>query len=409
MRRKGSTSSSGGAGSGGLNDAEASLLDRNSKLKALVGFVMLSAGLLFSERFAHPQAPLPAAAPPQGQTAATPSASTSAALFAALPAALPAASETPAPVVGSLRAAGLSSPPQFGADVETVTLRSGIQMPAVGYGTCCRSTAKGKAVVESTIKYLKAGGKLIDTAMAYRNHKDIGKALRASGVAREAIWLTSKIAPSAVRSRTDTVAACHDILKDLGVEYLDLLLIHSPKLGRAKTTDLWKGLIDLQKDGKVRAIGVSNMNWGEINDLETATGVAPEVNQIQFHPWTPKPWRDLASRLQREKGIAVTACKCLHHCVCFFALCANLNSCASHRVCRHVPGWTTLSRRRQPLGQGTRWHCVKAWSHRSPGPPAMGSSAKCGRDSRLSVGTPHSREPLAGCSRGSCSPIRLDA
>jgi 2,5-diketo-D-gluconate reductase A len=201
----------------------------------------------------------------------------------------------------------VKDPLRFGPDVETLTLRSGLKMPAFGYGTCCRSTARGHAVVASTIKYIKAGGRLIDTAMAYRNHQEIGEALSTAEVPRDEIWITSKIAPNSVRSRADTVKAAQNIMKDLGVAYLDLLLIHSPKLGRAKTVELWKGLIDLKRKGLVRAIGVSNMNEGEIADLTAATEEAPEVNQIQFHPWTPKPWRDLAEGQRRENGMVTTA------------------------------------------------------------------------------------------------------
>jgi len=103
------------------------------------------------------------------------------------------------------------------------------------------------------------------------------------------------------------VAAAEQILKEMKVDYLDLLLIHTPKLGKAQTVDLWLGLADVKRRGKARAIGVSNMNWGEISDLEAATGERPEVNQIQFHPWTPPEWRALQQRLLTEKGIVTTA------------------------------------------------------------------------------------------------------
>ena len=196
---------------------------------------------------------------------------------------------------------------KFGADVETITLRSGLKMPAIGYGTCCRSTARGKAIITSTIKYIEAGGRLIDTAMAYRNHKEIGEALRTTGIQRDRIWITSKISPNFVKSRAETITACQNILQELGVAYLDLLLIHSPKLGRKKTVELWRGLGDLKERGLVRSIGVSNMNDGEISDLIEATGVAPEVNQIQFHPWTPRQWRELVVSQHSKNGLVTTA------------------------------------------------------------------------------------------------------
>jgi len=189
---------------------------------------------------------------------------------------------------------------------EAIPLRSGLQMPALGFGTCCRPSAHGPAVIESTIRYLKAGGRLVDTAMAYGNHKEIGSAIASSGVPRENIWLTSKIAPNTVKSRNATIAACDAILSDLGVRYLDLLLIHSPKLKQEKTTELWLGLIELKRTGKVKAIGVSNFNWLEILALQKATGELPEVNQLQFHPWTPRQWKAVVTK-QQESGVSTTA------------------------------------------------------------------------------------------------------
>jgi diketogulonate reductase-like aldo/keto reductase len=189
---------------------------------------------------------------------------------------------------------------------ETIVLKSGLAMPALGFGTCCRPSARGPAITKATVNYLMAGGRLVDTAMAYGNHKEIGAALAESGIPREEIWLTSKIAPNAVKSRNATIAACTTILSELGTNYLDLLLIHSPKLKEKKTVELWKGLIDLNRSGKVKAIGVSNFNWLEIQVLEAATGVLPEVNQLQFHPWTPPAWKEVVAK-QRASGVATTA------------------------------------------------------------------------------------------------------
>eukprot|EP00980_Cylindrotheca_fusiformis_P006922 scaffold1442_cov128-Cylindrotheca_fusiformis.AAC.43 len=208
------------------------------------------------------------------------------------------------------------SPPRNSAD-RVISIRSGaskdpttasrIDMPAIGYGTCCRPTAKGEPLYESTKYFLEIGGKLIDTAVMYDNHKEIGRAIRDVVKNRSDIWITSKITDRRVKKgRQSTVEAVKKILNELQTPYLDLCLIHFPTKGKEKTIEIWKGLIDAVDSGLVRAIGVSNMNRLEILDLQEATGVMPAVNQIQYHPWTPKQWKDLV-RWHMEHDIATTA------------------------------------------------------------------------------------------------------
>lgn len=194
---------------------------------------------------------------------------------------------------------------------ETVSLRNS-DMPAIGYGTCCRQTAKGEAIYTSTLAYLNLGGRLIDTAMAYRNHVEIGRAVRDSGLARDSIWITGKVAPNAVKGKgkdvyKETMDAIDTMLQELNVgSYLDLCLIHSPKLGQKDTIKMWKALVKNQNEGKIRSIGVSNFNKQEILDLQASTGTLPEVNQIQYHPWTSPEWKMLV-QWQIEMGIVTTA------------------------------------------------------------------------------------------------------
>ena len=115
------------------------------------------------------------------------------------------------------------------ANEDTIQLRSGLRMPANGLGTCCRKTARGQPIIDATKAYLQLGGRLIDTAMAYRNHEEIGEALRTSGVKREAVWITSKLASGTVNSYAKGLAAIDNILQEIGTSYLDLVLIHSPQ------------------------------------------------------------------------------------------------------------------------------------------------------------------------------------
>ena len=140
------------------------------------------------------------------------------------------------------------------ANEDTIQLRNGLQMPANGLGTCCRKTARGQPIIDATKAYLRLGGRLIDTAMAYRNHEEIGEALRASGVKREDVWITSKLASGTVTSYAKGISAIDNILQEIGTSYLDLVLIHSPKMGRDKAVAVWKALIDAKKAGKLRCL-----------------------------------------------------------------------------------------------------------------------------------------------------------
>ena len=99
-------------------------------------------------------------------------------------------------------------------------------MPSLGFGTCCRRSAKGPALIASTAEYLKQGGRHIDTAEMYSNHRDIAVALHKSGVPRDRIWLTSKVNTKVVQARATAVQAIESDVSDLGVAHVDLMLIH---------------------------------------------------------------------------------------------------------------------------------------------------------------------------------------
>lgn len=200
-----------------------------------------------------------------------------------------------------------------GFDGETVRLRRSV-MPTNGFGTCCRPSAKGEAIYASTSTYLRAGGRLVDTAMAYGNHREIGRAVRDSGLGRDEVWITSKISPNQIlrnggRGGGDVQRlvsrAVDGILKELGTSYLDLCLIHTPKAGRDFSVAAWRALVEARNDGRIRSIGVSNFNKEEILDLRRATGETPEVNQIQYHPWTSPEWRELVRWHQRNDVVTI--------------------------------------------------------------------------------------------------------
>ena len=205
---------------------------------------------------------------------------------------------------------------------EVIELRSSY-MPSIGYGTCCRKGSNGKLLYDSTLIYLKYGGRLIDTAMMYRNHETIGTAIRDSGLKRNEIWITSKINPSNIKIRqgnnipiqNQTITFVKQIINELNIgsdgdptnDYIDLCLIHSPQLGKIHTIEIWKGLIESQRLGLIKSIGVSNFNQQEMLDLANNTGgVLPELNQIQYHPWTSPTWKQLVM-WQKQHHIATTA------------------------------------------------------------------------------------------------------
>mmetsp|Transcript_33262 Transcript_33262/g.89209 ORF Transcript_33262/g.89209 Transcript_33262/m.89209 type:complete len:267 (+) Transcript_33262:2-802(+) len=191
-------------------------------------------------------------------------------------------------------------------------------MPALGLGTCCRRSALGEPLVASVKAYLALGGRHVDTAQLYGNHAELGRAILESRVPREELWITSKVkilpgpdhagrtdAPAA-RTAGDVVAAVDSSLRELRLEYLDLMLLHHPSQDASEREAAWRGLLEAQRQRKVRNIGVSQYTVAMIQELERATGVLPAVNQILYHPWAGAAQREIVEWC-REKGILVTA------------------------------------------------------------------------------------------------------
>lgn len=162
---------------------------------------------------------------------------------------------------------------------DTTTLHNGVKMPWFGLGVW--QVANDEEVVTAVKSALDVGYRSLDTAAAYKNEEGVGKAIKESGVAREEIFLTSKLWNDD-QGYESTLQAFEDSLKRLGVDYLDLYLIHWPVKGKYK--DTWRAFEKLYKDGKIRAIGVSNFHKHHLEDLMTEAKVKPMVNQIEFHP-----------------------------------------------------------------------------------------------------------------------------
>jgi len=162
---------------------------------------------------------------------------------------------------------------------DTTTLHNGVNMPWFGLGVF--KVKEGSEVVDSVKAALKHGYKSIDTAAVYKNEEGVGQALKEAGVAREELFITTKVWNSD-QGYESTLQAFETSMEKLGLDYLDLYLIHWPVAGKYKET--WKALEKLYKDGRVRAIGVSNFHIHHLKDLMADAEIKPMVNQVEYHP-----------------------------------------------------------------------------------------------------------------------------
>lgn len=185
------------------------------------------------------------------------------------------------------------------APVPTLTMNDGRSIPQLGYGSWQIPEDKAPSLVGEAIK---AGYRLIDTAAAYGNEAGVGRGIREAGVPREEIFLTTKIWND--RQGPDAAKAFEESLKKLGLDYIDLYLIHWPCPQRRLFVQTWKAMIALRDAGKIRSIGVSNFTSEHLATLIGETGVTPSVNQIELHPYFQR--RD-ARAADQARGIVTEA------------------------------------------------------------------------------------------------------
>ncbi|KMK99166.1 glyoxal reductase [Bacillus stratosphericus] len=182
---------------------------------------------------------------------------------------------------------------------DTVTLANGVKMPKLGFGVW--QVKDGDEAVNAVKDALEAGYRSIDTAAAYQNEEGVGKAIQQSGISRDDLFITTKVWNSD-QGYESTLEAFETSMNKLGLDVLDLYLIHWPVEGKYKET--WKALEKLYKDGRVKAIGVCNFHQHHLEDLLEEAEVVPMVNQIELHPkLTQEPLRDYC----KAKGIHVEA------------------------------------------------------------------------------------------------------
>ncbi|KZP01390.1 Aldo/keto reductase [Calocera viscosa TUFC12733] len=161
----------------------------------------------------------------------------------------------------------------------TFKLSSGYEMPRLGFGVYqMRECAAPIAAA------FKAGYRHIDSAQIYRNEDQVGQAFTASGLPREEVFITTKVA-SRNQGHSKTLASVDESLKKLGLDYVDLFLIHDPLSGKTKRLETYKALLEKKEAGKIRSVGVSNYGVPHLEEIKAAGLPAPTVNQIELHPW----------------------------------------------------------------------------------------------------------------------------
>ena len=169
-------------------------------------------------------------------------------------------------------------------DVPTMQLASGVDIPALGFGTWPLDDREAERMVAAA---LDVGYRLFDTAEEYGNERGVGRAIRSSGVDPAELFVTTKF-NRRWHGVEEVQQAWANSAERLGLDQIDLLLIHWPNPQHGRYVDAWRGMLRLIEDGKVRAIGVSNFTPAHLQRLLDETGVAPHVNQIQLNPRLPR-------------------------------------------------------------------------------------------------------------------------
>jgi diketogulonate reductase-like aldo/keto reductase len=192
---------------------------------------------------------------------------------------------------------------------DTYTLNNGTTIPVIGFGTW--QIPNGDEAYNATAFALKNGYRHIDTALAYGNEESVGKAIRDSGIAREEIFLTTKL-PAHIKTYEGALEAFETSMAALGLEYVDLYLIHAPWPWTDRGSDhtegniaAWKAMEEIYKSGRAKAIGVSNFSVKDIQAILDNSTVVPAANQIKFFIGNTE--KEEVTKFCQEKGILIEA------------------------------------------------------------------------------------------------------
>ena len=166
------------------------------------------------------------------------------------------------------------------SQVPNITLNDDVEIPQLGFGVF---QVPPDETVETTLRAFQTGYRHIDTATAYQNEAEVGQAFRASALDRDEVFITTKCF-NTDHGYEQAKAAFKNSLDRLELEFVDLYLIHWPVPSQDKYVETWQAFVDLQKDGLVRSIGVSNFQPDHLDRIIEETGVTPSVNQIELHP-----------------------------------------------------------------------------------------------------------------------------
>lgn len=175
-----------------------------------------------------------------------------------------------------------------------VEMNDGRSIPVIGFGVW---QVPDEVVVDATLKALEVGYRHIDTACVYENERGVGEALRRSGLNRDDVFVTTKVW-NTDQGYDQTLRAFDTSTGLLGIDEVDLYLVHWPTPARDLYLDSWRALIRLREEGRARSIGVSNFHEAHLRRIIDETGVIPAMNQIELHPWLPQTHlRDIDARL----------------------------------------------------------------------------------------------------------------
>jgi 2,5-diketo-D-gluconate reductase A len=185
-------------------------------------------------------------------------------------------------------------------DDAPLTLNDGTTLPRIGFGTY---PLHGEDGIEAMVSALQLGYRHLDSAVNYENEAEVGEALRRSGVARDEVVVATKI-PGRFHEKDLALQSLRDSAVRLGLEQIDLALIHWPNPSRDLYGQAWQALVQAQKEGLVRTVGVSNFTAEHLRRVVDETGVTPAVNQVELHPYFPQAQM---RQVHRELGILTQA------------------------------------------------------------------------------------------------------